>query len=91
MLNHEIGRSIDKNILFLLLSGVLFLALFGFISVANIPVQLVPTVEQPVINISTTWPGASPQEVEREITIKTRRNAQRGRRNHQNDQLQFVK
>ena len=50
--------------------GVLFLALFGFISLYNIPIQLVPTVEQPVINISTTWPGASPQEVEQEITIK---------------------
>jgi HAE1 family hydrophobic/amphiphilic exporter-1 len=50
--------------------AVLFLALFGFIAMWNIPIQLVPTVEQPVINISTFWPGASPQEVEREITIK---------------------
>lgn len=50
--------------------AVLFLALFGALALVNIPIQLVPTVEQPVINISTTWPGASPEEVEREITIK---------------------
>ncbi len=31
------------------------------------PVQLSPDVERPTITISTIWPGASPQEVEKEI------------------------
>ncbi len=33
----------------------------------RMPVQLSPDVEQPKISINTVWPGASPQEVEKEI------------------------
>ncbi len=47
--------------------GVLFVALFGLISFYRIPVQLTPDVDRPVINVSTFWPGASPEEVEQEI------------------------
>ena len=47
--------------------GVILLILFGFIALAQIPVQLTPTVDEPTITVQTFWPGASPQEVEREI------------------------
>ncbi len=47
--------------------GVLLVALFGLIAVFRMPMQLVPEVQQPTISVSTRWPGASPQEVEREI------------------------
>jgi hydrophobic/amphiphilic exporter-1 (mainly G- bacteria), HAE1 family len=47
--------------------GVLLLVLFGSIALDRIPVQLTPTVEEPEINVTTYWPGASPQEIEREI------------------------
>jgi HAE1 family hydrophobic/amphiphilic exporter-1 len=47
--------------------GVIFLVLFGALALFRIPVQLTPTVEEPEITVSTFWPGASPQEVEREI------------------------
>ncbi len=47
--------------------GVLLLVLFGTLALINIPVQLTPTVEEPQISVNTFWPGASPQEVEREI------------------------
>ncbi len=47
--------------------GVLLLALFGLVALSRIPVQLTPTVEEPRIAVQTTWPGASPLEVEREI------------------------
>ena len=47
--------------------GVLFIALFGLISLYRIPVQLTPDVDRPIINVSTVWPGASPEEVEQEI------------------------
>lgn len=47
--------------------GVLFIALFGLISLYRIPVQLTPDVDRPVVNVSTFWPGASPEEVEQEI------------------------
>ena len=47
--------------------GVIFLVLFGSLALFRIPVQLTPTVEEPEITVTTIWPGASPQEVEREI------------------------
>ena len=47
--------------------GVLFVALFGLISLFRIPVQLTPDVDRPLITVSTVWPGASPEEVEQEI------------------------
>src|SRR5690606_194348 len=31
------------------------------------PMQLIPEVQTPTITVETRWPGASPQEVEREI------------------------
>ena len=47
--------------------GVLLLVLFGIIGLLNIPVQLTPDVEKPVITVRTVWRGGSPVEVEREI------------------------
>jgi len=47
--------------------GVIFVILFGFIALFNIPVQLTPDVDKPTISVSTFWQGASPQEVETEI------------------------
>ncbi len=47
--------------------GVLIVALFGFIALWRMPMQLTPEVEIPKISIRTRWPGASPGEVEREI------------------------
>ena len=47
--------------------GVLLIALFGLISLFLIPVQLIPDVDRPVITVDTIWPGASPEEMEREI------------------------
>ena len=47
--------------------GVIFLVLFGVLSLLRIPVQLTPDVTRPQITVTTRWPGASPQEVEREI------------------------
>ncbi len=47
--------------------GVILLVMFGTISLFRIPIQLVPNVEEPEVTITTVWPGANPQEVEREI------------------------
>ena len=49
-------------------SGVLMVILFGLVALRTIPIQLAPDVSKPVISIRTTWPGAAPAEVEREIT-----------------------
>jgi HAE1 family hydrophobic/amphiphilic exporter-1 len=47
--------------------GVLLIVMFGLIAIVKLPRQLTPDVEIPTITIETRWPGASPQEVEREI------------------------
>ena len=47
--------------------GVLIVALFGLISLVTMPKQLIPAVQNPVLSVETKWPGASPQEIEREI------------------------
>lgn len=49
------------------LVAVLVVALFGAISLARLPIQLTPEVEQPEITIRTAWRAAAPEEVEAEI------------------------
>ncbi len=48
--------------------GVLLVVMFGLIALGALPVQLTPTVDRPIINVSTSWPGRSPQEIVDEIT-----------------------
>ena len=47
--------------------GIVFVVLFGLISLFRIPVQLTPDVDRPVVTVTTTWAGASPEEIEQEI------------------------
>lgn len=47
--------------------GVILVVLAGFLALQRIPIQLTPNVEDTVIAVTTTWEGASPQEVEQEI------------------------
>jgi HAE1 family hydrophobic/amphiphilic exporter-1 len=50
--------------------GVLLVALFGFVALQQMPMQLAPEVQTPVVTVRTLWPGASPQEVEQEIVLE---------------------
>ncbi|MFP4314905.1 MAG: efflux RND transporter permease subunit [Desulfovibrionales bacterium] len=47
--------------------GVILVLLFGTIGLLKMPYQLSPTVIEPEITVSTTWVGATPFEIEREI------------------------
>ena len=47
--------------------GVILVALFGLVSIRFVPIQLTPDIDRPRATVFTTWPGASPFEVEREI------------------------
>lgn len=47
--------------------GVILIVMFGTLAVLSIPIQLTPDVDRPRVTVETRWPGASPQEVEREI------------------------
>ena len=50
--------------------GVIIAILGGLIALNRVPVQLTPEVQRPIITVSTTWAGASPEEVEKEIIEK---------------------
>ncbi len=47
--------------------GVILLVTFGLIGLNSLPVQLTPDVETPQITVQTSWGGATPFEVEKEI------------------------
>ncbi|MEO0764348.1 MAG: efflux RND transporter permease subunit, partial [Pseudomonadota bacterium] len=48
-------------------AAVLIALLFGAIALSRIPIQLAPDVRKPIVVVETSWPGAAPSEVEREI------------------------
>src|SRR5688572_14501641 len=50
--------------------GIILVTLFGIIAIRSMPVQLTPEVQIPTLTVETMWPGASPQEVEREIILE---------------------
>ena len=43
--------------------------LLGLLSVVRIPAQLLPNIEKPIITVMNAWPGASPREIESELTV----------------------
>ncbi|MEM1307105.1 MAG: efflux RND transporter permease subunit, partial [Pseudomonadota bacterium] len=49
------------------ISAVIMAVLFGALAMTRIPIQLIPDVRKPVIQVETLWAGAAPIEVEREI------------------------
>lgn len=48
----------------------LAIGLFGILSLVSLPIQLTPNVQSPTITVSTSYPGATPQDVEQDILIK---------------------
>ncbi len=60
-----IRYAIDRPVAVLAL--VAMAILFGAIALSRIPIQLAPDVRKPIVVVETTWPGAAPSEIEREI------------------------
>ena len=60
-----IRHAIDRPVA--VIAAVLIALLFGTISLSRIPVQLAPDVRKPIVVVDTSWPGAAPTEIEREI------------------------
>src|SRR4030095_9565952 len=50
--------------------GVIVLIMAGLVAVMRIPIQLTPTVEDTIISVATTWEGASPAQIEKQIVDK---------------------
>lgn len=52
---------------------VLIIAVLGIAAAMRIPVQMIPDLEVRTISVVTGWPGATPQDVEKEILIEQER------------------
>ncbi|MEW8657613.1 MAG: efflux RND transporter permease subunit [Candidatus Thiodiazotropha endolucinida] len=50
--------------------GTLIVIVLGIVAALKIPVQMIPDLEVRTISIRTNWPGATPQDVEKEILIE---------------------
>ncbi len=49
---------------------VLIVCVLGIVAALRIPVQMIPDLDVRVISIRTVWPGATPQDVEKEILVE---------------------
>lgn len=47
--------------------AVALVALFGLTSIAKLPIQLLPTIEEPQVSIANFWRAAAPEEMEANI------------------------
>jgi multidrug efflux pump subunit AcrB len=54
----------------LLTVTVLIVCVLGIAAAVRIPVQMIPDLDVRVISVRTSWPGATPQDVEKEILIE---------------------
>lgn len=52
---------------------VLIASILGVVSALSIPVQMIPDLDVRTITVQTGWPGATPQDVEKEILIEQER------------------
>ena len=50
--------------------GLLIICLFGVLAVFRVPVQMIPDLDVRAVTVTTRWPGATPQDVEKEIIIE---------------------
>ena len=49
---------------------VLLAVMFGVVALRSIPIQMSPDIEKPILQIRVAWPGASPEDVDREIVTR---------------------
>ncbi|MEM6485683.1 MAG: efflux RND transporter permease subunit, partial [Pseudomonadota bacterium] len=61
-------RVISKGILTTVVTMIV--CVMGLVAASRIPVQMIPDLDTRVISVRTSWPGATPQDVEQEILIE---------------------
>lgn len=66
-----IAQAVNRGVLVTVI--VLIATILGLVSALNIPVQMIPDLEVRTITVQTGWPGATPQDVEKEILIEQER------------------
>ncbi|MDA7599213.1 efflux RND transporter permease subunit [Alphaproteobacteria bacterium] len=55
------------------LAMILLTVLFGVVALQNIPIQMSPDIEKPILEVRVNWAGASPEDVDREIVSRLER------------------
>ncbi len=50
--------------------AILIICLFGSLAIFRVPIQMIPDLDVRAISIETQWPGATPQDIEKEIIIE---------------------
>jgi len=50
--------------------AIIMLMVLGIVAATRVPVQMIPDLETRIIAIETSWPGATPQDIEKEILIE---------------------
>lgn len=59
---------IQRGVLTTVVTAII--CVLGIIAATRIPVQMIPDLDVRVISVRTSWPGATPQDVEKEILIE---------------------
>ncbi|WP_455381742.1 efflux RND transporter permease subunit, partial [Salinispira pacifica] len=57
-----VRRPVTMLMIFVVLVGL------GLYAMTQVPIDLFPSFNPPILSVSTTYPGAGPAEVERDIT-----------------------
>jgi multidrug efflux pump subunit AcrB len=60
-----------------LLAAAVLIIVFGIVAIVALPIQMLPDMEYPEINVNTSWRSAAPQEIEANI-VKPQEVALRG-------------
>ena len=48
----------------------LVITVLGVVSIFRVPVQMIPDMDLTTLTVETVWPGATPQDIEREIIVE---------------------
>ena len=67
-MNTFIKNAIERPVA--VMAIMLLIVLFGIVALRTIPIQLSPDIEKPIYQIRVSWPGAAPEDVDREIVSR---------------------
>ncbi len=66
---------IRRGILMTVIAGII--GVLGVVAALGLPIQMIPDLEVRTISVRTTWPGATPQDIEKEILVEQEEYLQR--------------
>ena len=61
-------KIIKRGTLMTVIVGVV--VVLGIVATLSVPVQMIPDLDVRVVQVRTSWPGATPQDIEKEILIE---------------------